>query len=171
MQFQPQPVTPDQTVVEQNKAILSAQARKGTDWFFWIAGLSLINTITSLLNLKFSFIAGLAITQFIDAVAIQLTKNATDSGKIISFIVAFCIDLGIAGLFILAGFLARKQYRWIVVAGMALYALDALVLLIFQDWIPFLFHGWALWNIWLGLQNLNKRNALEKASQLYPSQF
>ena len=175
MESQPQSVVNPataQAILQQNRAILSARARGGTDWFFWIAALSLINTVTSFFNIQFSFIAGLAITQIMDGLALGLSKELSDSGRLIVLIIAFCVNLGIAGLFMLAGFLARKRQRWIIIIGMVLYALDALIFLFFQGWIALLFHGWALWNIWNGLQMINKLNALEQqASQFTASQF
>ena len=57
--------------VEEN-SFLSGEAeiyrrnmQSGARWFYWIAGLSLINAIAAAANSNWSFLAGLGITQFI----------------------------------------------------------------------------------------------------------
>jgi len=43
--------------------------KSGANWFYWVAGLSLINTIMIFAGAKWGFAIGLAITQIIDVVA------------------------------------------------------------------------------------------------------
>ncbi len=77
-------------------------------------------------------------------------------------IIGLLINLAIASIFVIAGFLARKRYRWIVIAGMVLYALDTLPLILLQSWFGILFHGWALWGLWSGLQALSALKKLDE---------
>lgn len=165
MESQPQPFNtpgPDQAALMQRRFILNARARSGTDWFFWIAGLSIINSISSLAGASLSFVAGLGITQIVDGFASVLGEKGGDSSLVIH-IIGLLINLAIASIFVVAGFLARKHYRWIVIAGMALYVLDALIFLFVKSWFGFLFHGWALWGLWSGLQALNALKKLDES--------
>ncbi|MGI8656220.1 MAG: hypothetical protein ACR2LC_13505 [Pyrinomonadaceae bacterium] len=52
------------------------QALSGANWFFWIAALSMINSVVLLMNGQWNFLAGLGITQLIDGIAIALAKDA-----------------------------------------------------------------------------------------------
>src|SRR5438270_4545311 len=53
----------------QQKLKAERQLRSGANWFYWIAGLSLLNTIIFMAGSDWHFVAGLGITQLIDAFA------------------------------------------------------------------------------------------------------
>ena len=70
------------------------QLRSGVSWFYWIAGLSLINSILSVSGQSWRFIFGLGVTQLLDAFA----EGFAGGGKIVGLI----FDLVVAGVFVLA---------------------------------------------------------------------
>lgn len=121
----------------------------GSGWFYWIAGLSLVNSVVAWTGSSWNFLAGLGVTQVADAFSAGL---ATNGGAVATFAKVFSIvfDLGVMAFFIALGRFARKQHRWAYMLGLALYALDALILLPFQAWLGFAFHLWALFGIWGG---------------------
>src|SRR5690349_8489985 len=49
--------------------VLERQVRSGARWFFWIGGLSLINTLIAMSGRGLVFIVGLGMTQIIDGFA------------------------------------------------------------------------------------------------------
>ncbi len=53
-----------------------AQLKSGASWFYWIAGLSAVNTISALSGSNWRFMFGLGITQIIDAFAAQAGPSA-----------------------------------------------------------------------------------------------
>jgi len=120
------------------------QVKSGANWFFWIAGLSIINTIIFLTGAQWSFVVGLGITQLITGVALEFGSLAE--------IIAFILTLIFAGIFIFFGIFSRKRYNWAFVVGMILYVLDGLLLLLVQDWLSFGFHAFALFWIYRGLR-------------------
>lgn len=144
------PETPSAAGINiQTEAALQMQelAKKhldGASWFFWIAGLSLINSIVILSGAEWSFLIGLGITQIIDFFALGFTGEMGSQSKMIFSILAFALDAIVAATFILWGILARKQYRWAYIIGMILYALDGIIFLLTQDWPSFGFHIFAL---------------------------
>ncbi|HKG15103.1 MAG TPA: hypothetical protein VKB12_17395 [Pyrinomonadaceae bacterium] len=132
------------------------RAGSGARWFYWIAALSLVTSVMSLLGGGWAFFASLGVTQIIDAVAVQLlAPRIGESVKI----VAFLLDVLAAGLFALMGYFASKRQTWAFVAGMVLYVLDAVVFLGFvllfgafslPALIMAAFHAYVLWNIFNG---------------------
>jgi hypothetical protein len=126
------------------QALAAAQAKSGGSWFYWIAGLSLINSISAFSGSTWRFIVGLGITQLFDAVGTSLGS----SGKVI----VLALDLLVAGLFILFGLFAVKGHLWAFVVGMILFALDSLVFLLVQDWIGVGFHVFVLYCLFRGFQ-------------------
>jgi len=48
--------------------------QSGARWFYWIAGLSMINSIAAMSNSSWSFLAGLGITQFIPGLALGVGR-------------------------------------------------------------------------------------------------
>jgi hypothetical protein len=119
------------------------QLRSGGSWFYWVAGLSLVNTVLGLAGAKIQFIFGLAITQVFDGVAVGMGG----SGKI----VAILLDLVVAGIFVLFGVYATKGHLWAFIVGMILFALDGLIFLLFKDWLSVGFHAFVLYCLFRGL--------------------
>jgi hypothetical protein len=133
-----------------------AQAKSGASWFYWIAGLSLVNSLIFLFGGNWSFFAGLGVTQVIDAIVDQISQNGDLS---VIKIVAFGIDLIIAALFVGCGFFAHKFQIWAFIVGMILYLLDGILLLVLGAYFPAGFHIFALFMIFRGLSAAREINA------------
>lgn len=131
------------------------QVKSGAGWFYWIAGLSLVNTIASLAGSSWGFIIGLGITQVFDAIA----GAAGGSGKFI----AIALDAVVLGIFVLFGFLAGKCKAWAFLVGMILYALDGLIFLVMADWMATGFHVLALYFMFKGWQACRMYNRVAGA--------
>ncbi|MHC4926274.1 MAG: hypothetical protein ACYTER_02895 [Planctomycetota bacterium] len=137
------------------------QFRNGVNWFYWIAGLSLVNSVLWLTGQDWSFLAGLGATQLIDAVVIGLIEE-TQVSESIKY-VAFGMDILIAGVYVLFGFLGLRRYKAAIITGMVFYALDGLIFLLAMDILSIGFHAFALFCIFNGLKAMNRLNALESA--------
>ena len=138
---------------------LEAQYRRGVNWFYWIAGLSLVNSVLWLTGAEWGFVIGLGATQVVDALAIAITEEM-QAGEIIKFI-ALGIDIFIAGMYVLIGFLATKRFMAAVIVGMVLYAVDGLLFLLVGDFLSIAFHAFALFCIFSGLKVLPELKRLE----------
>lgn len=121
------------------------QLKSGASWFYWIAGLSVLNSLVALSGKGWGFILGLGITQLIDAIA------AAGLGST-GVAVAIVLDVLVAGLFVLFGIFANKGHIWAFIVGMILYAADGLIFLIAQDWLGLGFHAFALLCLFGGLR-------------------
>ena len=122
--------TPDmeQLAIIQKKLLLDNRIRSGVNWFFWISGLSLVNTAAFLFGTSFSFVIGLGATQIVDGFMVALA-NQLGEGWIFIRLIGLAIDVCIAGVFILFGFFGRKRIRWPIILGMVLYAIDGVIVL------------------------------------------
>jgi hypothetical protein len=140
-------------------ANLMRRAKSGASNFYWIAALSLINTVLVVAESQTRFVIGLAVTQFVDAFAYYAGQD-TPEAKTILLVIAFVIDFVIIGLFALFGYLSTKGQRWAFITGIILYALDAVLMLIFQDWLGLAFHAFFLWGLFNGLNALNQLQKL-----------
>jgi hypothetical protein len=116
--------------------------RSGGSWFYWIAGLSLINTISAMSGSDWRFILGLGITQIFDGIGQGLGGN----GKF----VALFLDLLAAGAFVGFGVFANKGHLWAFIVGMILFALDGLIYLLGPDWIGVGFHVFVVYCLFRG---------------------
>ena len=132
-----------QNEVSQDTTKLAAQAKSGASWFYWIAGLSLVNSAVILLGSDWGFLAGLGITQVVDAIVLEIAPGA---GWL-----AFTLDLLIAGACVGIGVWAHRSTTGYI-TGMALYGLDSLLFLMASDWLGMGFHGLVLFFLWGGLQ-------------------
>src|SRR5687768_5924194 len=108
----------------------------GAHWFYWIAALSVLNTLIVFYlgtqNSAFAF----GITQWIDGTTGPLTAEGWDPPLYISGLI---IDLVIAGAFAALGFLARRNDLAFVL-GLFLYTVDALLSIGLKDFFGFAFH-------------------------------
>jgi hypothetical protein len=126
---------------EINKAAIASgtpNVAGGARWFWWIAALSLVNTVLIHSGSQTSFVIGLGFTMIAD-VAFSAMKP-----------VAFAIDAFGIGFFALMGWLALRGHFWAFIVGALVYALDALIYLHFQAMMPFGFHLLALFFIGRG---------------------
>jgi hypothetical protein len=128
-----------------------AQMRSGASWFYWIAGLSLINSVLSLAGSEWGFILGLGITQVFDA----LGSLMGTAGKF----VAFGLDLIAAAALVVFGVLAARRQTWAFVVGMVLYALDGLLFVLALDFLGIGFHAFVLFCLYRGLAACRELNA------------
>ena len=62
--------------IEDSEAKLKSRHMGGATWFYWIAALSLINSVVILMGSEWSFIIGLGVTQFVDGVAANVAQQA-----------------------------------------------------------------------------------------------
>lgn len=120
------------------------QFDNGLSWFFWIAGLSVVNTIVYLAGGNWNFIVGLGITQIIDEFVVEMQGTG--------MYIALIIDILVAGGFALLGFLAKKRKYWVFIVGITIYGLDALIFLYVQDWVGVAFHALAIYGFVKGIK-------------------
>jgi hypothetical protein len=125
------------------KTKIEDKLKSGANWFFWIAGLSFINSILFLCSGKWNFIVGLGITQLVDVIRLDLVRAIGNAG----YIVACALSAIAAGIFIFFGIFARKKRDWAFVAGMLAYAFDGQVFLLVQDYLGVGFHIFVLFLI------------------------
>lgn len=141
-------------------AQLAQRVAGGANWFYWIAGLSVINSVAVAFGAEWSFIVGLGMTQIVDAVARAIVE---ESGGSFLIWAALAVDVGIAGLFLLFGVLASKGKTAAFVVGMVLYGLDALLFVLVGDWLGLGFHVLALVFIFGGYSAARKLAAATPA--------
>jgi len=140
----PPPITSATPMSGTTDAAALAQVKSGANWFYWIAGLSLVNSIAAFSGSDWRFILGLGITQVIDAFG----HGIDGAGKF----VALVLDLVAAGVLVLFGVFGSKGQLWAFVVGMVLFALDGVIFLLMQDWLGVAFHAFVLYCLFRGFQ-------------------
>ena len=150
---------------EQERAVEVEKYRSGflsgANWFFWIAGLSLVNSLIVVFNGEWSFVVGLGATQIVDGIASVVAADVEPNAVMIVRIVALALNVAIAAVFALFGWLARKRMGWAFILGMLLYLIDGLIFLLVQDWLSIGFHAFALFCIFGGYGSMKKLIELE----------
>src|SRR4051794_29867228 len=113
--YGPQIVTDPQlansTLLEADRMPSHARDRvlRSANWFFWIAALSLINSVATHSGSHWHFILGLGITEVADAVAMQFGGSGVA--------VAVVFDVLAASVFAGFGLMARRMVLWPFVVG------------------------------------------------------
>ncbi|MFG6488524.1 hypothetical protein ACG04R_17690 [Roseateles sp. BYS78W] len=118
--------------------------RSAARWFWWIAGLSLVNAAMFISGSETNFVLGLAMTTL--ASAFYAAKPA----------------LAIAGIAITVGFYffmglhAQRGKLWAFFVGLAVYAVDTAIYVMFEDWMSVGFHALALFFIFRGVMRVRE---------------
>lgn len=149
--------------IELARKILSLENKmKGQiNTFYWIAGLSLVNSVVFLTGGKASFVVGLAFTQIVDAIAMMLAEKLSAMSGTLIRMFGIGLDVLLSGIFFLFGYLGHKHHWKTIIAGIALYALDAILLLFFSDWLAVLFHLWMLVLLIQGVRSIREIKKLK----------
>ncbi len=125
-------------------AVAEKRTQTGGDWFFWIAGFSVVNSVLALVGANFHFVIGLGTTEVIDS--IFSGRGGVGRG------ISLALDILAAAFYVGYGLFARKGAKWAFIVGMVFYALDGALLLFAQDWLSVAFHAYALYRIFQGFQ-------------------
>jgi len=120
--------------VGEARQTLERQRRNGGQWFYWIAGLSLVNAAIGLAGGEWRFILGLGMTQIVQ----ELAQTGSAGMK------AGLVGLAVVAVFAILGRRAVLGQGWAFVLGMTLYALDGGIFLLIRDWAGAGFHAFAL---------------------------
>src|SRR5579872_5737714 len=132
----PSDVNQEALALETKKMHLRSIIKGGAGWFYWIAGLTLINTIMAMSGSSSRFVNGLMITAVVDYFASSL--------PFVGKFAAVTLDgLGIA-LFIFFGVFANRMKGWAFLAGFIVFTLDSILSLLTFSPITIIFHGIAL---------------------------
>jgi hypothetical protein len=125
-----------------SRMVAAGRARTGARWFYWIAGLSLINSLVVISGGSLHFVVGLGITSVVDAAS----KRLANFGPTLDIVV----NGFVLAVLVLFGVFASKAQKWAFLLGMLLYAVDAVLLVLFKDYLAAGFHAYALWAIYSG---------------------
>lgn len=121
-------------------ADLSARFASGANWFYWIAGLTLVTSLIGLLGGTWGFALSLGITQVIDGLAIYFSESSGEAPKVIAIV----LDIFITAMFVGFGYLANKRHMWAYLTGMIVFLLDSLISIAIYDLLGIIIHGFVL---------------------------
>ena len=145
-----------QTARDRDHSHIGSRAGRGSGWFYWIAGLSLVNSILIQSGGSWSFVFGLGLTAGVD----YLAQTATGSGQLLAWV----FNAVVIGAFVVFGHSARKGHRWAYLAGLAAYSADTALVVASKDWLAVVVHVFGLLLILNGLAALNKRRTMEPST-------
>jgi hypothetical protein len=134
--------------------------KAGANWFYWLAGLSIITSLIAFFNGGIGFIFSLGITRIIDALAAGVSEGL--GGSSAAKVVALVLDLVITGIFVLFGYLSNQKQIWAYLIGMIVFLMDGLLSLLFGEIINVLAHGFVLYFLIRGFMAGREMLALEK---------
>jgi hypothetical protein len=108
-----------QSAVAAAKPTFLTRISTGPACFYWIAALTILNSLVVISGGSLHFAIGLGLTAGIDVRAREL--------GLIGTVLDLLISGTIAGIFWVLGNLAGKRIRWAFLAGIALYGFDGMV--------------------------------------------
>ena len=115
----------------------------GPACFYWIAALTMLNSIVVISGRSLRFAIGLGIIAGIDIRA----KELGTTGAVLDLLISGTI----AGIFVVLGNLAGKRIRWAFLAGISLYGFDGLVCFAAGDILGAALHAYTIFAISRGL--------------------
>jgi hypothetical protein len=139
----------------------AVRVKRGANWFYWIAGLSVINSIAFISGANFHFVIGLGVTEVANALA-QAMKG--EGAAMVMKVFAIIFDLVAIIGFALTGYFANKPFQAAFIVGIIVYVIDGLIVLAFGDFLMAAFHAFALYGIIRGFLACREMKAFEKAN-------
>ena len=143
---------------------LRAQMTSGAHWFYWIAGLSAVNAVSSALGSNWGFIVSLGVSEVLSAAAHVFTGKSA-----VGVALAWVLNAAAIGLFVLLGWLAQRPSVAAFIFGIALFALDTVIFVLARDWIGVAFHALALYFLVKGLGAAREMKRLVAAAAPAPA--
>jgi hypothetical protein len=134
--------------------------KSGARWFFWVAGLSLVNTLLAFAGSHLHFVLGLGATQLVDSVAKSTGAAAAVPAAIIDFM--------IAAAFVLIGLWASRCNETAFLLGMLLYTADGVLLFAAHDWMSVAFHVLALFFMYRGFAAAQQLKGIADLGRVAP---
>ena len=131
----PKPRSRAEARASGEREALERRRKSGARWFFWVAGLSLVNSVAALAGQTWRFIIGLGITQLADGLAAR-------TGHAVAMVAI--VDAVFVGVCALLGWLALQGKRWAFVVGAIFYAVDGLIFVAARDVIGVAFHAFVV---------------------------
>jgi hypothetical protein len=129
------------------KPEVPARVREGAYWFFWIVGLVVWNSLSTIMGSHLHHFTGLGVTGVIE-------KLARPSG--IGGAMQVIVTGWVAGGFLFVGVCAADGKKWAFEVGMALYAVDLALTIAAGDYLSGAFHAGILYAIYRGFAALGK---------------
>lgn len=133
----------------ERQSELRQQIDSSASWFYWVAGLSLVNTVIAALGSKWSFIIGLGIPQLLTRIAAEM-RVASDSPAML-IATMWSVSFAVTAFFAACGWFAGRPSVASFVAGTVLFALDTVIFVLGADWIGVAFHALVLYMFWKGI--------------------
>jgi len=135
--------------------------KSGARWFYWVAGLSLANTVAALSGGHLPLAAGLGVIRVVEAVARKAGAVAAPP--------ALAINAMAAGAFLIIGLWSNRCNQLVFGIGVVLYAADGVLLLPSRDWSSVAFHALALFFLCRGFAAGQQLRVLADLGQARPS--
>jgi hypothetical protein len=136
------------------------RGKNGAAWFYWIAALSLVNSIMVLAGGGRTFALGLVVTMVADSIAASIALKPGGNMAVLGAALAF--DAVVLGLLVLCGRLAQRRFLPVFALGMGVYLLDGLLSLRMGSAVGIGIHAYALWSMASGFAAYRRLNVLEQ---------
>ena len=148
---------PENSQEEQNnpeeQSNIERSIKHSANWFFVIAILYVANTLLLLyLGTNSTFVTGFGAT------AVTLVF-AQEQGTTATLLLSLVTLVNVA-FYIVSGIFGRRRHRWAFTAGLFVYAIDGLFLILVQDWYSIALHCLFLYLIYQGLNVTSLYNKL-----------
>ena len=147
--------TPFTVSTTGEEVALEAQRNKGAGWFYWIVGLTIINTIIVMSGSDFSFSLGATATLFANVFARESHSSS-------AHLFAIIFDVVVVAFYAMCGVMGGRGATWAFILGLIFFALDSLLALIGFQIIGILIHGYALFCIFNGMMACVNLNRLQR---------
>ena len=142
----------------QPRILDRSTALNGANWFFWLAILSVINTLVVYFGRLDNTPLAFGVTQWLDGSAGTLASRVASPFSL----TGVAVDLLLAVMFAAFGYFARRGNDSVYLFGILLYAVDALLSLGLKDFWGFSVHLVGLFFLFRGL--LASRHVRENAT-------
>lgn len=141
---------------QNQEVFVDEDVKKAANWFYWKAGLTVVNSILAIAGVYWQFFLGLTLPQLFHGILIGISEMSPDTNVKPFQGIVLLLSLFGSGLVGFFGYQAKQAKKWAFILGIVIFAFDGLLYLLTLSVFGILIHGYAIYSLKKAFSNCRK---------------
>lgn len=141
---------------DNQEVFIDEDVRKAANWFYWKAGLTVVNSILAIAGVYWQFFLGLTLPQLFHGIVVGISQLSPDANLKPFQGIVFVISLIGSGLVGFFGYQAKQGKKWAFILGIIIFAFDGLLYLLTLSIFGIVIHVYAIYSLNKAYSNCRK---------------
>lgn len=141
---------------QNQEVFVDADIKSAANWFYWKAGLTVVNSILAIAGVYWQFFLGLTLPQLFHGILIGISEMSPDTNVKPFQGIVLLLSLFGSGLVGFFGYQAKQAKKWAFILGIVIFAFDGLLYLLTLSIFGILIHVYAIYSLSKAFSNCRK---------------